>query len=212
MQVRQLRVRYENKTGKDHANVVRLPHRTNVSWHHLIITVTSQWARWLFKSPASRLFTQVYSGADQRKFEAPRHWPEENSPMTGEFPAQRASNADKNSIWCRRHDKFQTQIWVSSMEGKFYVLFISYTYVDTIRQGTITNCYSMKVALFHQSLACHPNKKHINYGHDGLGPYCICCDNCCLPVIACLMVFTACGLFGLVKICLLLKKFNTEKT
>ena len=28
---------------------------------------------------------------------------EVNSPVTGEFPAQRASNAEKVSIWCRHH-------------------------------------------------------------------------------------------------------------
>ena len=36
---------------------------------------------------------------------APRHWPLwGNSPVTGELPAQRASNAQNVSIWWRHHD------------------------------------------------------------------------------------------------------------
>ena len=40
---------------------------------------------------------------------APRHWPLlGNSPITGEFPAQRASNAENVSIWWRHHDSVST--------------------------------------------------------------------------------------------------------
>ena len=69
------------------------------------ITVTSRWARWRLKSPASRLFTQSYVQAQIKgNIKAPRHWPcEGNSPVTGEFPAQRASNAENVSIWWRHH-------------------------------------------------------------------------------------------------------------
>ena len=38
---------------------------------------------------------------------APRHWPlcpRGNSPGTGEFPAQRVSNAENVFIWWRHHD------------------------------------------------------------------------------------------------------------
>ena len=42
--------------------------------HHTVnhfITMTSQWARWRLKSPASRLFTQTFiQGADQRKHQS----------------------------------------------------------------------------------------------------------------------------------------------
>ena len=45
----------------------------------------------------------VDSDRDQRKHQTPRHWPlYGNSPLTGEFPAQRASNAENVSI-SRRH-------------------------------------------------------------------------------------------------------------
>ena len=52
-----------------------------------IITMTSYWARWRLKLPASRLFTEAFIQA----------------PMTGEYPAQRASNAEIFSIWWRHH-------------------------------------------------------------------------------------------------------------
>ena len=47
-------------------------------------------------------YSTVYSGAENIK--APRHWPfVRNSPMTGEFPAQMASNTENVSIWWRHH-------------------------------------------------------------------------------------------------------------
>ena len=42
---------------------------------------------------------------------------EVNSPETGEFPAQRASNAENVSIWWRHHGLFVTYIiWVSNQQ------------------------------------------------------------------------------------------------
>ena len=50
----------------------------------------------------------VYSTVQAQKKEnikAPRHWPLcGNSPVTGEFPAQMASNDENVSIWWRHHD------------------------------------------------------------------------------------------------------------
>ena len=62
--------------------------------------MTSWWARWRLKSPASRLFTQPFVQAQVKEnIKAPRHRPLwGNSPVTGEFPAQRASNAEKASF------------------------------------------------------------------------------------------------------------------
>ena len=47
----------------------------------------------------------VYSGADQRKHQssASLAFVRENSPVTGEFPAQMASDAENVSIWWRHH-------------------------------------------------------------------------------------------------------------
>ena len=51
------------------------------------------------------VYTTVYSGADKKKnIKAPRLLPlAGNSPVTGEFSAQRASNAENVSIWKRHH-------------------------------------------------------------------------------------------------------------
>ena len=51
------------------------------------------------------IYSTVYSGADQRKHQKLRvaGLCAGNSPVTGEFPAQMASNAEKVSIWCHHH-------------------------------------------------------------------------------------------------------------
>ena len=55
------------------------------------------------KSPASRLFTQPFIPAQiKENIKAPRHWPcVRNSPVAGELPVQRASDAENVSIWWR---------------------------------------------------------------------------------------------------------------
>ena len=67
--------------------------------------MTSYWARWRLKSPASRLFTQPFIQTQiKENIKAPRHWP-----LCGEFtderwiPAQMASNAENVSIWWRHY-------------------------------------------------------------------------------------------------------------
>ena len=53
------------------------------------------------------VYSTVYSGADKKKtIKAPRHWPfcAWNSQVTGEFPAQMASNAKNVSILWRYHE------------------------------------------------------------------------------------------------------------
>ena len=68
--------------------------------------MTSWWAWWRLKSPASRLFAQPFIQAQIKdNIKAPRHWLcARNSPVTGEFLAQKASNAENVSIWWRHHD------------------------------------------------------------------------------------------------------------
>ena len=67
--------------------------------------------RWRLKSPESRLFTQPFVQTQiKENIKAPRHWPlwgefTGDSPVTGEFPAQRASNAENVSIWWRHHEQ-----------------------------------------------------------------------------------------------------------
>ena len=49
------------------------------------IKMTSQWARWRLKSPASRLFTQPFIQTQiKENIKAPRHWP-----LCGEFTGHR---------------------------------------------------------------------------------------------------------------------------
>ena len=55
------------------------------------------------------VYSTVYSGTDERKHQssASLAFVRGNSPVTGEFPAQRASNAENVSIWWRHHDKLK---------------------------------------------------------------------------------------------------------
>ena len=75
-----------------------------------LITMTSQWPRRCLKSPASWLFTQSFIRAQiKENIKAPRHWPLCGEfTGTGEFPAQRASNAENVSIWWRHHANVRT--------------------------------------------------------------------------------------------------------
>ena len=60
---------------------------------------------WRLKSPASRLFTQSFIQTQiKENIKAPRHRHLCGEFIgTGEFPAQRASNAENVSIWWRHH-------------------------------------------------------------------------------------------------------------
>ena len=69
------------------------------------ITMTSWWARWCLKSPASRLFTQLFVLTQiKENIKAPRHWPLW-AEFTGDrwIPAQKTSKAENVSIWWRIH-------------------------------------------------------------------------------------------------------------
>ena len=52
------------------------------------------------------VYSTVYSGADQKKTSKLRvtGLSAGNSPVTGEFPIQKAINAENNSIWWRHND------------------------------------------------------------------------------------------------------------
>ena len=75
------------------------------------ITVTSQWARWRLKLPASRLLTRRLFRRRSKKASKLRVTGlcEGNSAVTGEFPAHRSSNAemfpfdDITMIWIKIH-------------------------------------------------------------------------------------------------------------
>ena len=77
------------------------------------ITVTSKWARWRLKSPASRLFIQPFIQAQIKEKKSKLRVTglcAGNSPVTGEFPAQMASNAENASIWWRHHESSEVML------------------------------------------------------------------------------------------------------
>ena len=97
----------------------------------LFITLPSYWSQWCFKSTASWLFTQSFIRAQiKENIKAPRHWPLcGETTGTGEFPAQRARNAENVSIWWRHHvsalltllcGEFTGQRWIPLTNGQWY--------------------------------------------------------------------------------------------
>ena len=54
--------------------------------------------------PHHCLLSRLFKAQIQESIKAPRHWPLcGDSPVTGEFPAQRTSNVENVSIWWRHH-------------------------------------------------------------------------------------------------------------
>ena len=80
---------------------------TDSNQEYLALAITLQWRHNErdVESPASRLFTQPFVQAQiKENIKAPCHWLcEGNSPVSDEFHAQRASNAESVSIWLRHH-------------------------------------------------------------------------------------------------------------
>ena len=69
----------------------------------VVITVTSKWARWRLKSPASWLSVQPFVQVQiKQNIKGPRHWPLWVESTAG-FPSQRANNAENVSIWWHHH-------------------------------------------------------------------------------------------------------------
>ena len=94
------------------AETVSIPRHRHVAphWHWpSSIIVTSKWARWRLKSPASRLFTQPLVQAQiKENFKTPRHWT-----LWGEFTGDRG----KYFIWWRHHVRLRLLFdlsWMSS--------------------------------------------------------------------------------------------------
>ena len=68
------------------------------------------------------VYSTVYSGADERKKSKLRATGlcVGNSPGTGEFPAQKASDAENVSIWWRHHDSQESRIGQKSVGSPIY--------------------------------------------------------------------------------------------
>ena len=100
------------------------------SWTH-----TTPWCHDLMTVMASQItsltivYSTVYSGTDQRKHQSSALldvvWGD--SSMTGELPAQRASNAENVSIWWRHHalplyrHRMESLRWNGPMQTKWSV-------------------------------------------------------------------------------------------
>ena len=82
------------------------------------------------QQPHDCLLNHFFLRADQRKHQSSaslafvwgiHRWPV-NSPVTGEFPAQMASNAENVSIWWRHHDLFKCVTWVQQERISVFIL------------------------------------------------------------------------------------------
>ena len=89
------------------------------------------------------VYSTVYSGADRKNIEAPRHWPLcERSPVTGEFPAQiPSSHAENASIWRRHHETLGTDHYYLSIS---FVQFYHRIAIKGIRPFSTTHALLIK--------------------------------------------------------------------
>ena len=73
------------------------------AWKHYIDAIMGAMASQI--TSLAIFYSTVYSGADQRKHQGPRHWPLCGEfTVTGEVPARRVSNAETISIWWSHHE------------------------------------------------------------------------------------------------------------
>ena len=71
------------------------------------------------------VYSTVYSGPGKKKNQSYASLPfPGNSPVIGEFPAQRASNTENVSIWWRHHIEWHDNQFIVSPNGK-----VQYTFV-----------------------------------------------------------------------------------
>ena len=97
------------------------------------------------------VYSIVHSGADQRKHQAPRHWPLCGEfTETGEVPAQRASNAENVSIWWRHHDddgsspiQAQLQYFIKCLHGYVRAQWVKYLNIA----GKVSRSHADSVSL-----------------------------------------------------------------
>ena len=84
---------------------------------YFVITVTSQWARWRLKSPASPLFAQPFIQAQiKENIKAPRHWA-----LCGEYSLHKWPITRKVfCIWWRHHVHALTfmLVWLISLSKR----------------------------------------------------------------------------------------------
>ena len=116
-----------------------------------VIIVTSWWARWRLKSPASPMFTQPFIQAHiKENIKALRHWPLwGNSPVTGEFshkgPVTRKmfpfddvimyQDCTKWATFCKRYFQMQFLVWK--------LLYFDTNFAEVCSRGFIWNTFAL---------------------------------------------------------------------
>ena len=98
------------------------------------ITMTSWWARWRLKSPASRLFTYLFISKKKSKLRVTVLC-EGNSTVTGEFHSQSANNAKNDLILKSLYVSFQ-------MRGLWQIALVLLTASRMNAQGTVVSMSS----------------------------------------------------------------------
>ena len=100
----------------------------------------------------SRLFTQPFIQAQiKENIKAPRHWPLwGNSLLTGEFPAQMASNAENVSIWWRHHVDLLKKMSVSTRKETAVLWYSGYIWPTSVTTCNHTQEYVWTTKLWHR--------------------------------------------------------------
>ena len=93
-----------------------------------------------------------------------------NSPVTGEFPAQMASNAENVSIWWRLHDNYAKQVYFRSKIMPFdnFDSLYQHYYSQGTAEGNIS-LISINVIIYIMTFTNHRShaSKWSGYGHIG---------------------------------------------
>ena len=89
------------------SDLIRTPSLSQEAYRKLYITVTSSWAWWRHKSPASRLFTRPFIQTQiKENIKAPCHWP-----LSAEFTGDQLIPRT-NSQWRGKCFHLMTSSWV----------------------------------------------------------------------------------------------------
>ena len=106
----------------DHMRSLKMADEFSKTGRDIVITMTSWWALWRLKSPALWLFPQPFIRAQIKKISnlCITGLCEENSPVTGEFSAQRASDAENAVIWWRHHGSVTVCLYIFQNEAALF--------------------------------------------------------------------------------------------
>ena len=88
-----------------------------------------------------------------------------NSTVTGEFPAQRASNAEKNSIWWRRHGRWYilADIFCICSTKKWVNQFAMWSNIATKSRTDATSCYLLYYSRYRKKSFLIISTSHFNW-------------------------------------------------